>query len=176
MSRLTLLLVLLSGVLLSPAAAQQVEEYHIKAVFLSNLSHFVTWPPANDREKIAFVIGIYGPDPFGTIIDRAVAGETKNSRPVRIERYGSLQELNPAACSILFIHASKISEWESIHSHLSAHAVLTVADVAGFPEQGGMVNLVKSGQKIQVEINYDAVRLSGLTISSKLLSLARIVQ
>ncbi|SHO49075.1 YfiR family protein [Desulfopila aestuarii] len=157
------------------AAAQQVGEYHIKAVFLTNLTHFVTWPENVDRENAPFIIGIYGPDPFDSILDKAVAGEKKNNRPLKIERYHNLQELDPTRCNILFIHDSKVDEWKAIQSRLANYPILTVGDTSGFPEQGGMVNLIKNGQKIQVEINHNAVQKSGLTMSSKLLSLARIV-
>jgi len=166
-----LLLVALPG----RTTAQQVGEYHIKAVFLTNLTHFVTWPEGTDLEKLPFIIGIYGPDPFESILDRAIAGEKKNNRPLKIERYRSLQELDPARCNILFIHSSKVDEWNVIRSHLGDSPILTVGDTSGFPEQGGMVNLVKNGQKIEVEINLAAVQKSGLAMSSKLLSLARIV-
>jgi len=169
------ILFLLSAALSVRATAQQVGEYHIKAVFLTNLTHFVTWPENVDQENKPFIIGIYGPDPFKSILDKAIAGEKKNNRPLKIERYHSLQELDPTRCNILFIHESKIEEWNAIRNHLANYPVLTVGDTSGFPEQGGMVNLIKNGQKIQVEINHAAVQKSGLIMSSKLLSLARIV-
>lgn len=170
------LVVILLAILSPKVMAQQVGEYHIKAVFLTNLSHFVTWPKNSGQENTPFIIGIYGPDPFESILDKAVAGEKKDNRPLKVERYRNLQELDPATCNVLFIHASKLNEWRAIQSHLADYPILTVADISGFPELGGMVNLVKNGQKIQVEINNGAVQKSGLTVSSKLLSLARIVQ
>lgn len=157
-------------------AAQQVSEYHIKAVFLINLTHFVTWPPAATRAGLPFVIGIYGPDPFGDIIDKAVAGEKKSNRALRIERYTDPAALADLDCQILFIHQSRMAEWETLRNRLAGLPVLTVADAAGFPEQGGMVNLLKNEQKIQVEINHRVVQQAGLSMSSKLLSLARIVE
>lgn len=168
-------LFLLLAALSARAMAQQVGEYHIKAVFLTNLTHFVTWPETAARENAPFIIGIYGPDPFKSILDKAIAGEKKNNRPLKIEHYHSLQELDPTRCSILFIHESKVGEWNAIRNRLANYPILTVGDTSGFPEQGGMVNLIKNGQKIQVEINHAAVQKSGLSMSSKLLSLARIV-
>lgn len=159
-----------------PAAAQEVEEYHIKAVFLRNLTHFVNWPAKAAEKNEAFIIGIYGPDPFALVLDKVVSGEEKDNKPFKIEHYTQISDIQPNKCRILFIHSTKISEWPAIEKHLAGYPVLTVADVAGFPEEGGMVNLLKTGQKIQVEINHRAVHRSGLFMSSKLLSLARIVQ
>ena len=167
-----LLLCSLPGV----TCAQQVGEYHIKAVFLTNLIHFVTWPDSetSDQDDL-FIIGILGPDPFQSILDKAIAGEIKNGRPLKIERYQSVDEVDPYRCAILFLHASQVEQWDRIRPRIADSPILTVADVSGFPERGGMVNLLKNGQKIEVEINHHAVQRSGLVMSSKLLSLARIV-
>lgn len=171
-----LLLFLLLWGLPGGASAQQVGEYHIKAVFLTNLTHFVTWPDnGNSGQDHPFIIGILGPDPFESILDKAVAGETKNGRPLKIERYRHLDEVDLHRCAILFLHASQVEQWERIRPRIAGSPILTVADVQGFPERGGMVNLLKTGQKIEVEINREAVQRSGLVMSSKLLSLARIV-
>lgn len=174
--RCGLLLLLLLFALPGETCAQQVGEYHIKAVFLTNLTHFVTWPDnGKSGQDNPFIIGILGPDPFQSILDKAVAGETKNGRPLKIERYRSFDEIDPHRCAILFLHASQVEQWDHIRPRIADSPILTVADVSGFPERGGMVNLMKTGQKIEVEINLSAVQRSGLAMSSKLLSLARIV-
>jgi hypothetical protein len=53
--------------------------------------------------------------------------------------------------------------------------ILTVGDVPGFCESGGAVNLDVVESRVKLEINVDATARSGLQVSSKLLSLARIV-
>ena len=156
-------------------AAQEVGEYHIKAVFLLNLAHFVNWPNEDKVSDESFVIGIYGPDPFGPILDQAIVGESKHTHPITVRRYSRLSELAGEPCRILFIHSSKLPEWKQISRYITDTPVLTVADSVGFPQQGGMVNLLKSGQTIQIQINHDAVLESGLSMSAKLLNLAHIV-
>jgi hypothetical protein len=162
--------------------AQEVEEYHIKAVFLLNLAHFVTWPAqTSETSETAeagktFVIGIYGPDPFGPILDQVIVGERVHNWSITINRYSQLSELALRPCSLLFIHSSKLPEWEQLVQYLAGSPVLTVADSVGFPQQGGMVNLLKKGQTIQIQINHDAVLKSGLSMSAKLLNLAHIVK
>ncbi len=167
---------LLIYVLPGGVSAQHVQEYDIKAVFLLNLIHFVHWPATIEHRPDNFVIGIYGPDPFGPIIDKVVEGERKVKSSIKLQRYSELSQLNPMDCNMLFIHTSKIDDWAVIHEQFRGYPVLLVADTSGFTEQGGMVNLLKTRQKVQVEVNPDAVRESGLSMSSKLLNLARIVQ
>jgi hypothetical protein len=167
---------LLLSALPTGATAQQVQEYDIKAVFLLNLMHFVNWPATVEHGTNNFIIGIYGTDPFGPILDKAIEGERKFNSSIKIQRYSELNQLDPMVCNILFIHETKLEDWDIIQQHFSGYPVLLVADTSGFPEQGGMVNLLKTRQKIQVEINPGAVKESGLSMSSKILNLARIVQ
>jgi hypothetical protein len=53
--------------------------------------------------------------------------------------------------------------------------MLSVSDVEGFGQRGGMVNLLTTGRKIRIEVNMDEARRNGFDISAKLLRLARIV-
>jgi hypothetical protein len=53
--------------------------------------------------------------------------------------------------------------------------VLTVSEMPGFDELGGMVNFFIEDRRIRFEINPQAAARSGLRISSQLLNLSRIV-
>jgi hypothetical protein len=52
---------------------------------------------------------------------------------------------------------------------------LTVGDTKGFAEQGGMINFVLDNDRVQFEVSRKAVEQAGLKISSKLLSVAKLV-
>jgi hypothetical protein len=52
--------------------------------------------------------------------------------------------------------------------------VLTVSDVPGFAAGGGMLGLVRSGRTLAIEANPDAIRASGISVSAKVLKLARL--
>ncbi len=53
---------------------------------------------------------------------------------------------------------------------------MTVGDVKGFAQLGGIINFIIVKNKVRFEINMKAAEEAGLKISSKLLRLARIVQ
>lgn len=178
--RIFFLVVVLIVALCLPAryasAEGKVTEYHVKAVFLYNLTRFVSWPDENQESRGDFLIGIYGSDPFGELIDKAVAGEKQNGRNIRVERYETAEQARVAGCSILFISSSSMDRFSEIRDALRGRPVLTVADTPGFSQNGGMVNLVEINQKIGLEVNRSVARKAGLFISSKLLSLARVVE
>ena len=170
------IILLLTCCCASPCAAKQIEEYHVKAVFLFNLVHFVTWPAEPSAADLSpFSIGIYGEDPFGQVLDNVIRGEKKFNTPIVVKRYANLEELRTDPCDILFVSATAMGQWAQIRALIAASAILSVSDVAGFPEKGGMINLLKSDQRVQVEINRTAVNEAGLAVSAKLLTVARLV-
>jgi len=55
---------------------------------------------------------------------------------------------------------------------LQKQPVLTVSNIAGFTKNGGIIQFKLIENKVRFRINADAARSAGLTVSSKLLSLA----
>jgi hypothetical protein len=53
--------------------------------------------------------------------------------------------------------------------------ILTVSEIEGFAQRGGIINFIIVEKKIRFEINPDAAKQVGIHISSQLLQLARIV-
>jgi hypothetical protein len=168
----------LAGLLavMPPALAQspQLREYQVKAVFLFNFAQFVDWPSSAfpDRQT-PLVIGVLGKDPFEGSLEEAVRGETINARPLEIRRFKSVEEVRD--CHVLFISNSESAHLERILGALKGRNILTVSDVDGFAERGGMIRFVTEKNKVRFRINLDSAKAAGLTISSKLLRPAEIV-
>ncbi len=154
--------------------AASFQEYQLKAVFLYNFINFVAWPDeafrAADR---AFTIGVLGKDPFGSFLEKVVAAETFKGGPILLKRSGSLDDLTD--CQILFIGESNRNRLDAILKSVSSRRVLTVGDFDGFIAAGGMINLVHAGQRVRIEINVQAVKNADLSVSSKLLRVAKVV-
>ena len=55
-------------------------------------------------------------------------------------------------------------------------SILTIGDMAGFLDQGGMINFVLDQNRVRFEVNLKAAQAAQLQLSSKLLSLAKTVQ
>jgi len=149
------------------------QEYHLKAVFLFNFTQFIQWPPgAFPSEETPFVIGVLGKNPFGSYLDDVVSGEKVNGHTLKIDYFKSLDEIKD--CHILFIDRSEIANQPGILSGLKGKNILTVSDTPNFMEQGGMIRFFTKNNKIQLQINLDAVKMAQLDVSSKLLRLAEI--
>jgi hypothetical protein len=168
---------LLALVAAAPGRAQAPPaptEYQVKAIFLFNFSQFVDWPAAAFADDSSpLVIGVLGSDPFGTTLDEIVRGETVNGRPLAVQRYESVQQID--ACHILFIGRSHDKQLAAVLAALEGRNVLTVGDFEGFARRGGMIRFMTVGNKIRLRVNLAAAQEAKLTISSKLLRPAEIV-
>jgi hypothetical protein len=133
----------------------------------------VEWPPAAfSNSEAPLVIGILGKNPFGARLKDIVSGEKVNGREVTIQYYDNAQDIG--ACHILFINLPESNKRAQVLELLKGRNVLTVSDISGFSGEGGMIRLFTRDNKIRFEVNLDASKEAGLTISSKLLRLAEI--
>jgi YfiR/HmsC-like len=155
-------------------AADPPSEYRVKAVFLFNFAQFVEWPSAGlNAPTKPFVIGILGKDPFGSDLDAVVRGETVAQKPLVVERYHSVADLQD--CNILYIARTEIGHLPQILSALKGRSILTVSDADGGDQTGVMIRLVNQNNRIRMQIDVGAAKAANLTISSKLLRPAEIV-
>jgi hypothetical protein len=155
------------------AQAPLSREYELKAIFLYNFAQFVEWPPAAfSNGEAPLVIGVIGKNPFGARLKDIVSGEKVNGREVTVQYYDNAQDIG--ACHILFINLSEPDKRAQVLELVKGRNILTVSDISGFSGGGGMIRLFTRDNKIRFEVNLDASRAAGLTISSKLLRLAEI--
>lgn len=150
-------------------------EYAIKAAYLYQFGRYVQWPPESfDSPQAPLIIGILGPDPFGGILDEIVRTKRLDGRPLVMRQFTSMADYSP--CHILFVTAAVAGEQKiaAIQKN-QGKPVLLVGETPGFAERGGTINFFVEENRIRFEINTDAARQSQLKISSKLLSLAKII-
>jgi len=159
------------------AAAQPspATDYQVKATFLYNFARYAEWPATSFADGTAsFNICVLGEDPFGRALNDIVEGEAINGRKLVAKR---LSRVNQALkCQILFVSSSEENRLEQILTALDGKSIMTVGDMPGFAERGGMINFRLEGTKVRFDINPDAARRAALTLSAQLLKLARIVR
>lgn len=150
-------------------------EYQVKAAYLYNFGRFVQWPtksaPSNDA---SFTICVLGQDPFGSVLDSTLAGESLGGKPVTTKRIAKPQEASD--CRILFINSKEEGRLQEILAELDGAAVLTVSDMPAFSRRGGMIQFVLDGDKVRFEINLTSAEAAKLVLSSELLKVATSVR
>jgi hypothetical protein len=173
-------LVLLAGcafVCVCPLArAQNVQltEDQIKAGFLFNFTKFVEWPPdAFVDSNDPIVVGIISENAVSKLLSEVAVSKSVNGRAVVVKRFKEGQDLR--GCHILFVSSTEEKHVTQILEGLKGSSVLTVGEVAGFIQSGGMINFFVEGNKVRLEINLDASARGRLKISAKVIAVARLV-
>jgi YfiR/HmsC-like len=152
-------------------------EYLIKAGFIYNFAKLVEWPAtAFPQPDSPIVIGILGDDPFGGTLDRIVTDKKINGRGFTVKRLKWGKDLKDIKdCNILFVSSSEKEHLDSVVDAMKWLPVLTIGDAPGFARRGGIINFTLEDNKVRFEVNVEAAKHADLTISSRLLTLARIV-
>lgn len=149
-------------------------EYQVKAAYLYNFAKFVDWPPtAFLRPDDPFTICLAG-DPFGGALDKVIQGEVLNGRKLTIRRIAATD--STAGCQIVYVDPFQDRRYEETNAVPLNSPILTVGETEDFINNGGMIRFIKSGHRIQFQINADAVSRASLKVSSRLLRLAEIVR
>lgn len=189
LSVLILILTATGRVHAGQAASETNREYQIKAAFLYNFVRFTDWPgesaaDSNEPNTVdsnePITIGIIGEDPFGDAFE-PIKNERIKGRKIVLKRFKGLEQSKQSdeqikgvrKCHLLFVCRSQKEQLGEIIDVVKDRPVLTVADMGGFLESGGMINFIMEENKIRFEINLTAARHAGLRISSKLLGLAK---
>lgn len=155
------------------AAEPAPPEYQVKAAFLYQFIKFIEWPPQAFRtghDKV--IIGVLGEGPMGRAL-AAVQGRMAKGRPVAIERYRNVADLD--YCHVLFISSSMDDQLPAILKRIKGWSLLTVGDVEGSARRGAMINFISVEDTIRFEVNVEAAQRANLRISSELLGLAQVV-
>jgi len=157
------------------AQERKPTEYEVKAAYLFNFSKFVRWP-ANSSVSVrqAFQICILGNDPFGSVLDDTLQGETLEGKKVVSRRITDAQEIE--GCQLLFVGTNASGKFAKIRAALGKFAVLTVSDMPMFTGRGGMIGFVTTGGRVRFEVNLGAAEAAGLALSSDLLKVALAVR
>jgi len=175
------LLFLAGNVRLAVLNAQEDEEtaisreHRIKAAYLYQFGRYVEWPAkAFPDPKAPFVIGVLESDPIGADLIQLARIKKIQDRPIQIRRFSSAADIR--ACHILFLPASLAPEAQKdVLRRLSGTNTLTVGESDEFLNMGGAVRFVVEENNIRVQIARKAAEREGLTISSKLLQVARVL-
>jgi len=149
-------------------------EYEIKAAYLYNFINYIGWAAgALPPEGGNITIGIVGECPYAAAF-APLNGKQIKGRKLVVKPVASTNDLEQ--CQIVFICGSEKSRLSEYLGQLKDAKLLTVSEIDGFAEQGGVINFISERNKVRFEINPEAARRAGLTISSELLKLAKLVK
>lgn len=144
----------------------------LKAAFLYNFAKFAEWPALGTGQTIT--VCIVGDDGLAAAFDKAAQGKPIGGHAVAMTQ--PIDTSTWKACHVLFIGDTEARRFADELSVIRTAPVLTVSDAPGFARRSGLVELYVEDGRMRFAINVDALERSRLQLSSRLLSLARVIR
>jgi hypothetical protein len=160
---------------LALASDQPIDEYQVKAAYIYNFAKFVQWPAQtfqNANEPMG--ICILGQDPFGHFLEDTVAGRAIEGHPLVVHHVSGAKQV--AGCQIVFIGSAESRHSLPALADLTNPGILTIGESDANGVNGAVINFRLEGNKVHFDINLEAADREKIRISSRLLSLAHIVE
>lgn len=152
-----------------PAAlAQQRIADEVKAVFLFNFAKYVDWPALQDSAAPIRLCVPANP-PFLALVREAVRDETINGRPLTATGLDGLDAARE--CDIIYVGESSTPDAVAWLSAVRGRRTLTVGE--GKLVDGLVIAFVRDQDRLRFDINRSVAGRQNLSISSRLLGLAR---
>jgi len=149
----------------------QTFEDDIKAAFLYNFTKFIEWPASPERRAEPFRLCVLADPEFTRAVDRIIAGESVEGRPLARTDPQSADEARH--CAILYVGRGHTQRGATLVTAVRQLPVLTVGDSPRFVAQGGVIQFVLEDNRVRFDVSPGAAHRSGLLVSSKLLRVAR---
>lgn len=153
------------------AAAENAAEANLKAAFVYNFTKFVEWPSESlVGVQNGVTLCVAGARPEIAAALAALAGKPVQGQALVVK--SDVRAANLDSCHALFIGEDARALTDQARGH---PGLLTVSDMPGFAESGGVIGLFSEGDRIRFAVNPQAAQRAGLKISSQLMKLAKVV-
>jgi hypothetical protein len=156
------------------ASAQTASAPVLKAAFLYNFAKFSEWPADALAPGQRLAMCVVGDGALVSALGQTLKGQAIEGHQLTVTVLKAGE--SAAACHLLFVSASEIRRSAAVLTEVRGASVLTVSDAEAFAEASGVAQLIVENDRMRFAINIAAAQRSRLNISSKLLSLAKIVK
>jgi hypothetical protein len=166
---------LIFSLLVTPSVhAKTFNESDVKAAFLYYFLYFISWPDydvENKSKPLKFCM--LDASPVTQALELILA--SPKAVNTAVEHYAISKPAEAIKCNFVYIGAENSDSVASVIAITRGKPILTVSDIDGFANAGGMIELKRKSNKVKVRINLELLSEHGLKASSKLLNLADIV-
>lgn len=146
-------------------------EYAVKAAYLPKFANYIEWPAASfETPQSDVTLCIAGADPFGGTGDEAIRNQHIGARQVVMRQLATVGR--DSGCKILFIVGSDAKRIGQILDTVRGTGVLTVTEAEGAGQTDSIIRFVIDDNHVRFAIDVEAAAQNGISVSSKLLSLA----
>jgi hypothetical protein len=150
--------------------APGVSEYQVKGAYVFNFIRLIDWP-SSAASGTMLPLCVLGESPLTGVLDRMGATPLKGRRTaVRVVPGVSAAR----GCEVLVIPQAASQDLESVVRALPA-GVLTISEIDTDDRVSSVINFVVENDRVSFDVNAEAAGRAQLTVSARLLSVARAV-
>ncbi len=156
------------------AYAQTATAATITSAFLYNFAKFTEWPSDTLAAGQRISLCVIGDNAVADALEQTIKGHAIEGHELTVELVkadGSLR-----SCHLLYVSGLDAKRSLQLLESLKAAPVFTASDADKFAELGGVAQLTLENGRMRFAINVTAAKRARLQLSSKLLSLARIIK
>jgi len=159
----------------SPASAQTATAPALKAAFLYNFAKFTEWPADALAPGDPLVLCVINDRDVSDMLVQLTQGRAIDGHQLVVSTIKP-DSSTLASCRLLFVSGLDATRSSALIELVSGKPVLTVSDLDRFAPLGGIADFFVEKGTMRFSINLEAAQRNGIRLSSKLLSLARIVK
>lgn len=176
MSRLVLFIFALFAMANSVQAEPLNEaELQVRAQFVYNFANFVDWPDeAFDSPKAPIKACLFGKVDFAPYLN-SFAGTLIGTREFKVLKASQFAQIR-SGCQLLYVGEDERVKLPKFWNQIHYVYVLSVGERPGFADKGGIVNIMRTQDHVQFEVNIENAINNGLFLDSDLLALARAIK
>lgn len=178
-SRFITALIICTGLWVNSAALhagiahyQTEDERLFKAAFIYNFAKFTSWPESVSKQNSNLVLCISGKNELTKKLQQ-LDGKAVKGQQVSIQQLQNIKSV--AHCHMLYIATTEKNHYKKILAAVQGKPILTISDLTGFVQSGGIIQFYREKGKTRLIINLDIALATGLEISSRLLILAKVI-
>ena len=146
----------------------------LKAAYVYNIAKFTRWPDSIfSTNGSQFKLCLYGNDDTTSQL-KLLANRSMQSHPILVKKVTTEPAIND--CHLLYISAKESRRYGYVLSLIKRKTILTIGNDSRFLRLGGLINLTELEQRLQFEVNMKQLASSKLKLSSKLLSLGKLIE
>ena len=154
--------------LMTSVHAYQLED-KLKVAIIGKIIKFVQWNKPISKDFSITVLHSTNHF-FKTLLE----GRSVYGKPIKVIYINTINDLSDT--DVLYISQSSSQELYSIFSAIKNKNILTISDIRGFAQKGGMIQLYTKDQNIRLRINPSSVKTENLKIKSSLLRISTLVK
>lgn len=172
-----LLTVTLAWLLSSTSQSAEIDEaeLQVRAQFVYNFANFVEWPDeAFSAPNAPIRVCLFGEVAFAPYLN-TFSGTLIGRRPLLVDRTTDLNEIR-SGCHVLYVGRDQRVRLPTFWNKIQYLYVLSVGERNEFADKGGIINILRTQDRLQFEVNIENALSNGLFLDSDLLALARTIK